>query len=157
MVKSIFNKAVLVAVTLVNFSAINVFATHDTGRGPVFTEPPNPRHSPPPGSDFNLRRPRPTRPFPGEPTRPPFRPPNPPPRFDLGCTNQYVDLYCKVNGHHMYVSGYTDCGYTPHGSYCNFVETPGYFQRKMRVQFQCLYNEMNWTLGGDGYCSVTTF
>lgn len=123
--------------------------------------PPPGRPYPPP--DYNP----PGRPYPPPPPpdyNPPGRPYPPPPNYGYGCGDQRVELLCQVRGDgisgNRYVTAYTNCsryGNEPEGSYCFSVETPGFYQRDMRVEFQCQNGHWVWTLGSHGNCQLTRY
>ncbi len=79
----------------------------------------------------------------------------PPPRRDFGCGNDPVTLYCKINGHHDYITAYTDCGYVRENGFCERVYTPGYYQVAMRVAFRCENGNWVWLLGNNGQCKLS--
>ncbi len=70
------------------------------------------------------------------------------------CNDQAVELYCKVDGRLGHITAYTDCGYSNEGSFCDQVYTPGYRQKKMRVEFRCERGQWTWVLGDRGWCEV---
>lgn len=73
------------------------------------------------------------------------------------CYDQRVDLLCKVDGRLRHLAAYTDCGRTRFGSYCNYVQTPGYYQIKMNLEFRCERDGMIWSLGEHGWCEVRSW
>lgn len=140
-----FSKFSLIILTLLSLGVLEAFANHSS----------DPYNS-------GLRR------------RPSVRPgdnifhqhnhPQPPPygHYGYGCGDHAVQLLCKVRGDgisgNRYVTAYTNCSYygiQPEGSYCTSVETPGFYQVKMRLEFQCINGQWVWSIGNGGFCELS--
>jgi len=74
--------------------------------------------------------------------------------FRNRCNDQAVNLLCKINGRHRWVTGYTNCGRVRDGSYCRDVYVPGFRAIKMIVEYRCESGYLRWTLGEHGACKL---